>query len=312
MAINSGSFLWLARGITRPVNRVHYGIIALILFLAVAVFLLDFFLPLGIAVTALYSLVILLAMLANSPQLLLYTAAMCSVFLVIGFYLSSPLHVPLWIVFLNRSLFLVAIWVTAILGVRLLYFRRKLEESENNLKQTNQSLERMVHHDSLTGVTNRRFFDDALEAECERANRGETPLTLLMIDVDLFKQFNDINGHQAGDLCLQRIAWAIQDRLRRPSDIVARYGGEEFAVILPVTAEAGALERAEDVRKTVEELAILYRDEGSEKPVTVSVGVACLWPHVQWLKPENIIGKADAALYRAKKEGRNCVRMIED
>lgn len=297
---------------TKPDNRFRYVIIALTLFLAAVVFLLDYFLPLGIAVTALYSLVILFSMFANSPKLLLYTAAICSVFLAFGFYLSTPFLVPLWIVFLNRALFLVAIWITAFLGLRLLYLRRRLQESENELRQTNQSLERMANHDSLTGVANRRFFDELLEAECERANRGDTPLTLLMIDVDLFKQYNDIHGHQAGDECLQRVAWAIQDRLRRPSDIVARYGGEEFAVILPVTAEAGALERAEDIRKTVEELAIRYSDRGMKKSVTVSVGVACQWPNVQRLKPEKIIGASDAALYRAKKEGRNCVIMDED
>ena len=297
---------------TKTAESVRYDTVALIWFLAIAVFLLDILIPLGIAVTALYSLIILLSLIANSPRVTLFIAAGCMGFLVFGFFVSSPVHVPLWIVILNRSLFLVVICVTTILGVRLLKSRQELRENEIELKRINQSLEQMVHHDSLTGVANRRYFDEALEAECERANRGETPLTLLMIDVDLFKQFNDIHGHQAGDECLIRIAQAIRSKLRRPSDTVARYGGEEFAVVLPVTAEAGALERAEDIRKTVEKLGIEYTVQGKKRTVTVSIGVACLWPNVQRLRPESIIGASDAALYRAKKDGRSCVRMAED
>jgi diguanylate cyclase (GGDEF)-like protein len=295
------------------VDTFRFDIIIIVIcaLMAAAVFFLDVYVPPRFAVDALYSLIIVVSLTSGNIQAIRFFAWACTALLLVGYFISVSSILPNWLLMLNRMLFLLVIWITAILGMRLTQAQVQLRKNENELKDINQSLERMAHHDSLTGVANRRFFDDVLEAECERANRGETPLTLLMVDVDLFKEYNDIHGHLAGDECLQRIAWAIQDKLRRPSDMVARYGGEEFAVILPVTAEAGAQERAEDIRKTIEGLAIHHDNQEMSRQVTVSVGVACLWPHVQRLKPETIIGASDAALYRAKKDGRNCVRMTE-
>lgn len=292
-------------------DNLRYDIIALCLLLAVAVFLLDISVPLGISVAALYSLIILLSLLSTNTRVTLYIAVGCSLLLVAGIFISTTLHVPLWIVLVNRALYLVAIWITAILGIRLENAQQRLKMHEAQLQETNYDLEDLARHDSLTGVANRRLFDAELEAECERSNRGETPLSLLMIDVDHFKLYNDIMGHQAGDVCLTRVAQAIADNLRRPGDLVARYGGEEFAVILPVTTPDGAAERAEDIRQVVAQLGIQHPDPQVNGPVTISIGVASLWPGAQRVEPAALISAADAALYRAKRDGRNCVRMAE-
>lgn len=296
---------------TKAADNLRYDIIALCLFLAMAVFLLDISVPLGISVGALYSLIVLLSLASNNSQVTLYLTAGCAALLIVGFIVSSPAHVPLWIVLLNRALYLMVIWITARFGMRLQKVQRQLLVHEAGLQQINRELEQQARHDSLTGVANRRYFDEALEAECERANRGETPLALLMVDVDFFKPYNDIKGHQAGDVCLARIAQAIADRLRRPGDLVARYGGEEFAVILPVTTQDGAAERAEGIRQAVERLAIYHPDPRVNGPTTISVGVASIWPGAQRVTPAALISAADAALYRAKNEGRNCVRIAE-
>jgi diguanylate cyclase (GGDEF)-like protein len=220
-------------------------------------------------------------------------------------------HVPLWIVLLNTAIILVVIWISAFLVILLEKAQLQLMQQETKLQKANRELQQAARHDSLTGVANRRYFDEELVAECERANRGETPLALLMVDVDFFKPYNDIKGHQAGDECLTRIAQAIADRLRRPGDLVARYGGEEFAVILPVTTQDGAAERAEGIRQAVEQLGIYHPDPRVNGPTTISVGVASIWPGARRVTPATLIGAADAALYRAKNEGRNCVRIAD-
>lgn len=297
---------------TNAADNLRYDIIALCLLLAMAVFLLDISVPLGISVGALYSLIVLLSLASNNSLVTLYITAGCAALLIVGFFIaSSPEHVPLWIVLLNRALYLIVIWITAKFGMRLQKAQQQLLAQETGLQQINRELEQQVRHDSLTGVANRRYFDEELEAECERANRGETPLALLMVDVDFFKPYNDIKGHQAGDECLTRIAQAIADRLRRPGDLVARYGGEEFAVILPVTTQDGAAERAEGIRQAVERLGIYHPDPRVNGPATISVGVASIWPGTRRVTPAALIGAADAALYRAKNDGRNCVRIAE-
>lgn len=296
---------------TKAAHNLRYDIIALCLLLAMAVFLLDISVPHGISVGALYSLIVLLSLASNNSLVTLYTTAGCAALLIVGFISTSPENVPLWIVLLNRSLYLAVIWITAKFGMRLQQAQQQLLAQEAGLQQINRELEQQARHDGLTGVANRRYFDAELEAECERANRGETPLALLMVDVDFFKPYNDIKGHQAGDECLTRVAQAIADRLRRPGDLVARYGGEEFAVILPVTTQDGAMERAEGIRQAVERLDIYHPDPRVNGPVTISVGVASIWPGAQRVTPPALIGAADAALYHAKNNGRNCVRISE-
>ena len=298
---------------TKAADKLRYDIIAICSLLAAAIFLLDISVPLGVAVGALYSLIIILSLKVGNPRVIRYTALACSALLIADIFVASkvPVHVPLWIVLLNTAIILVVIWLSAFLVILLEKAQQQLMQQEAKLQKAIQELQQVARHDSLTGVANRRYFDEELVAECERANRGETPLALLMVDVDFFKPYNDIKGHQAGDECLTRIAQAIADRLRRPGDLVARYGGEEFAVILPVTTQDGAAERGEGIRQAVEQLGIYHPDPRVNGPATISVGVASIWPGARRVTPAALIGAADAALYRAKNEGRNCVRITE-
>ena len=157
--------------------------------------------------------------------------------------------------------------------------------------------------DGLTKLANRRFFDERLMAEFFRLRRSGAPLSLIMLDVDRFKIYNDVNGHPAGDECLKRVARAMADEVRRPADCAARYGGEEFAVILPETDRTGARGLAERIRQTVECLAGPHPAGGA---VTVSLGTVTCLPSLM-AAPERVVELADQALYRAKEAGRNRV-----
>lgn len=163
----------------------------------------------------------------------------------------------------------------------------------------------MATTDSLTGLCNRRRLDEIFKAEWERAMRTQSPVALLMIDVDHFKPFNDRFGHQVGDAALVAIARCIIDSVGRASDTAARYGGEEFAVLLPGTTLADALDLAEEIRGRVMALRMDQLSQADATP-TVSVGAAALVPRRDLL-PSDLIKTADSALYRAKSKGRNCV-----
>lgn len=160
--------------------------------------------------------------------------------------------------------------------------------------------------DGLTGLANRRRFDEALNAEYQRFRRSGAPLTLILLDVDYFKQFNDTHGHLEGDRCLQAVAAVLQQVLHRPADIAARYGGEEFALILPETGVDGALAVAEGLRGKLEELAIPHGASSIAACVTISVGVATVGD-TALASPLELVAAADRELYRAKSEGRNRV-----
>ena len=178
------------------------------------------------------------------------------------------------------------------------------------LKVKNTELEYLSSHDSLTGMHNRRTGDDFLQREWNRAVRAKTSITILMIDIDYFKKYNDQYGHQAGDTCLVRVATAMKSVLNSPSDIIARYGGEEFIAILPETDNKGALLVAENIRKVIHDLEIPH--EASDKDVvTVSIGFGTAQP-VKLMNYEKLVSCADKALYQAKEKGRNCVVMSGD
>ena len=168
------------------------------------------------------------------------------------------------------------------------------------------ALEQLATRDGLTGLANRRCFDDTLKAEWARALRQRQPLSLLMVDVDNFKAYNDANGHIGGDECLKRIATAVASEMRA-NDLVARYGGEEFAVILPNQSLKGAAIVAERVRSRVEKLGLPNGQVPGEL-VTVSIGAA-----TALVAPDNnaceLVATADAALYRAKHMGRNRISL---
>ncbi len=173
-------------------------------------------------------------------------------------------------------------------------------------KEAQAELERLALRDGLTSVANRRSFDSTLNAEWRRATRESRALSLLMIDVDFFKLYNDTYGHQGGDECLRRVAGAMSSVVKRSSDEVARYGGEEFAILLPTTDQPGACIVAERIRVAVEELAMPHARSAIADHVTISIGVASMAVSMQAV-PTQLVGIADQALYRAKQQGRNRV-----
>ena len=177
---------------------------------------------------------------------------------------------------------------------------------EDQLAEANRRLEALAALDGLTGLANRRSFDDAFSREYRRAKRDKKSLALIMIDVDWFKSFNDRYGHPAGDECLRQIGRAIVGTICRPGDIAARYGGEEFAVLLPDTDEPGAAAIAERIRQAVLDLAMEHH-AGVNRVVSISAGAAAMVATAENDGPETLLGNADLALYRAKDSGRNTV-----
>jgi diguanylate cyclase (GGDEF)-like protein/PAS domain S-box-containing protein len=178
-------------------------------------------------------------------------------------------------------------------------------------KQAEAELQVLASSDGLTAIGNRRFFDQRLSDEWRRALRRDSRMSMLMVDVDFFKQYNDAFGHQRGDECLRLVAATIVSQLFRAGDVAARYGGEEFAVILPDTDAIGAFEVAERIRAAIEALALPHPAPRGIGFVTASIGVACVEAsssqHV-----EKLVCFADIALYRAKETGRNCVAAYEE
>jgi len=180
----------------------------------------------------------------------------------------------------------------------------------NQIQMINQlrTIEYLSMHDQLTQLPNRRSFDERLTMEWSQAIREQTPISILMTDLDKFKKFNDIYGHQQGDVVLQVVAKVFPQSLRRPGDFAARWGGEEFAVLLPNTPLTGALESAERLRADVEKAEIPCAD-GSILKITISIGVSSLLP-TKDSSIINFLSSADKALYDAKQAGRNTVHSL--
>jgi two-component system chemotaxis family response regulator WspR len=179
-----------------------------------------------------------------------------------------------------------------------------LRESQAQLLTANRELQRLTNVDGLTGLSNRRYFNEYIEAEWKRALRTPAPLSILMIDVDHFKQYNDTYGHLAGDEVLKQVAGAIKDGCKRSTDLAARYGGEEFAAILPVTPASDLPLLAENLRHAVESLGLAHPASSTGRFVTISIGGATVVPQTSQALAE-LIDAADKALYRAKHAGRN-------
>jgi diguanylate cyclase (GGDEF)-like protein len=183
----------------------------------------------------------------------------------------------------------------------------QLAKSLEELAEANKQLERLSQHDGLTGVANRRYFDNYLDTQIAVARRHNRTVSLVLCDVDAFKAYNDHYGHQAGDRILKQVAEAIQSSSKRTADIVARYGGEEFAIILPETALKGAMRVAEAARLAVTQLKIPHAHSPAGPHVSISGGVATtLWQGED--TAQQLIKAADQRLYEAKRQGRN--RMI--
>ncbi|QLF93803.1 PleD family two-component system response regulator [Pseudomonas sp. ABC1] len=188
---------------------------------------------------------------------------------------------------------------------------RALRESQQQLLETNLVLQRLIKSDGLTGLANRRYFDEYLEIEWSRALRDQSELSLLMIDVDYFKAYNDQHGHVAGDEVLRRVGEALSVSCTRASDLVARYGGEEFAVVMPGTTAGGARLQAEKVRRTVEAMGIPHELPTPGSAISVSIGIATVRPVLN-LQPMSLVSRADEGLYLAKRGGRNQVAVATD
>lgn len=197
--------------------------------------------------------------------------------------------------------------VLAVFGLIVLSQLRQRMVMERELRHAHQAMRDMALTDSLTGLGNRRRLDSALLDQIRWAKRHGSPLSLIMLDVDYFKRYNDRYGHAAGDDCLSAVGGAIQQVVKRPGDLAARYGGEEFTVLLPDTDSAGALKVAQDILQAIRSLNI----EHSEHPlgtVTASAGIATRQPSLENVTPATLLKSADAQLYLAKHSGRNCIR----
>lgn len=184
--------------------------------------------------------------------------------------------------------------------------RKKLERQNLELKAKSELLEEIVNLDSLTGISNRRHFDKMLEIEWSRGVRNGTPLSVIVADIDFFKEYNDRYGHVEGDNCLCLVAKCLSSSLQRPADMVARYGGEEFVAILPDTDVHGALLLAGNWRAEVERLNVSHAASAAGDCVTISVGYASMVPTRDQL-PYYLVGVADEMMYQAKEGGRNQV-----
>lgn len=174
---------------------------------------------------------------------------------------------------------------------------RQLEAEKDKAIQSSMT-------DGLTGISNRRYFDETLGKELFRLKRSGSPLALIMIDIDHFKKYNDHYGHVAGDDCLKLVAETIRSNIGRAPDFAARYGGEEFTVVMPDTDIKGALIVAERLRTSIESLGIPHEESGTAAHVTISLGVASVYPETID-SPEQLVQLVDEALYEAKKSGRN-------
>ncbi|MDD4956824.1 MAG: GGDEF domain-containing protein [Candidatus Omnitrophica bacterium] len=232
--------------------------------------------------------------------------------------------IPGWIIMLS---YIIAFWTGAIIlspqvfytnasfllignviGMLISYFLERGMRTEYrqlmDLEKMNKELEEVSLTDSLTNVANRRCFDKRFSEEWHRAFREKKELSLILLDVDHFKEYNDNEGHKAGDKCLSTIAFYIKRNINRPGDFVARYGGEEFIIVLPGTPEWGAHFIAEKIRKDIESLGLSYMSDGKIRKVTISLGVFSRVPSEEHTSRLFFVS-VDKALYSAKNSGRN-------
>ncbi|MEG3974500.1 diguanylate cyclase [Microcoleus sp. herbarium8] len=178
------------------------------------------------------------------------------------------------------------------------------KQIELALQDANKKLEELANLDGLTQVANRRCFNNRLQSEWQRLARENQPLSLILLDVDKFKSYNDYYGHLAGDDCLIRIGQTLQKVVRRPTDLAARYGGEEFVTLLPNTDLEGGIKVAQNIQQEIHNLAIPHAESDVKEIVTVSLGISSLIPRLE-VQPDTLVAYADKALYDAKQQGRD-------
>jgi len=179
-----------------------------------------------------------------------------------------------------------------------------IRQLQQELEERNRELARLVNIDGLTQIANRRYFDTYLNKEWRRSAREQQPLSLIFLDIDYFKPYNDYYGHQAGDECLKQVAQIFNMVARRPADLAARYGGEEFVIFLPNTDEHGAQHLAEEIQENLQQLALPHETSTVSAYVTCSMGIVCTIPN-RTFSVEQFVTTADEALYQAKDQGRN-------
>jgi len=244
------------------------------------------------------------------------SAIIMMITLNIGMLGFGPTHNRMGIIIINNYVFF-GTAIAALLGTLLIertlrqnYLQSRLLSVENrDLEESNIKLQYLTTIDGLTQLANRRSLDRLIALEWQRARRKSNPLGFIMVDIDHFKQFNDMHGHQAGDECLRVVASLLKNHARRPGDVTARYGGEEFAIVLTDATAGQARIVAEQIRKKLMAMVSSHEDDVKAR-VTASFGVASMVPSGK-TNPEDLILAADKALYRAKSAGRNCV-MISD
>lgn len=209
---------------------------------------------------------------------------------------------------LGASILLLLVWKLSVhqLEQREKRLTRLVAERTRELAAANENLHALANSDGLTKIGNRRRFESFLADEWHRAIRFKTGISLIMIDIDHFKLFNDAYGHQAGDECLQRVADALAETIKRPTDLVARFGGEEFALVLGGTNSSGARSIAEQAVENIRAMKIDHKRSGTSPFLTVSVGIATAFPDLEMSEIE-LVRNADRALYKAKENGRNCM-----
>jgi diguanylate cyclase (GGDEF)-like protein len=195
-------------------------------------------------------------------------------------------------------------------AIQMALLNEQLATTKRQLEAANRTLERLSHLDPLTGLANRRHLETALKLEWRRLSRTRSPLSLLLLDVDHFKAYNDALGHIAGDRCLQRVAQLLKEGAQRAGDLVARYGGEEFAIVLSATGAEGARRIAEALRARLASAGIPHPSSPAGEHLTMSVGLATVVPCAD-LSPPALLAAADRALYRAKQQGRDRIAVDE-
>jgi len=188
----------------------------------------------------------------------------------------------------------------------------ELRKVKAELEESNRALQLISCQDGLTGIANRRRFDEFMQKEWKRAIRENSTISFIIIDIDFFKSYNDKYGHQKGDDTLKHVALALQEGINRPADLLARYGGEEFVIVLPDTTIVGAEQLANSLMNKVQQLQIPHEYSPASDFVTVSMGLSCCEPDKRVNSVSSLINAADVALYAAKEAGRNCVKTSND
>ncbi len=194
--------------------------------------------------------------------------------------------------------------------LKSIQYKNKLVHTQQLLLSANKELHQQAHIDSLTNIANRRQFDYALQQEINRGARSEQPLSLILCDIDAFKSYNDELGHQQGDIALKQVAHTLSSQCQRQGDLATRYGGEEFAIILPTTSQAEAQQFVERLQYAMNQLAITHPSSKVSPIITLSYGIYSCIPNKQ-TSIEELVKKADNALYLAKENGRNRYEFFE-